>query len=127
MLPFFTLGTIEIPDHPVLVRELQMLERNAGTDKIDHPVGLRDDHCTVVSICCTMLTLNGDRPTPGVRAVHASPVGAYARQTPIAPPPKRGLPPAVGRPIVQASGGQGKMPKPWVRSGGGIDPNWRWR
>ena len=72
LLPFFTLGNIEIHDDPALLRELQMLERNAGTDKIDHPTGLRDDRCSALATAVCMLVLNDDHPTPGARAVQGS-------------------------------------------------------
>jgi hypothetical protein len=45
-LPLFTRGLVSIPDHPLLLRELRLLERRAtrsGRDTVDHGVGGSDD------------------------------------------------------------------------------------
>lgn len=45
-IPLFSTGKIEAPDHPILRRELMMLERRtraSGKDAIVHPNGLHDD------------------------------------------------------------------------------------
>jgi hypothetical protein len=45
-------GRVELPDHPVLVRELRDLERRrgrSGKDSVDHPRGLHDDVANVVA------------------------------------------------------------------------------
>ena len=48
MLPLFTRGLIELPDHPILLRELRLLERmpgRSGKDQVTHPRGVNDDLC----------------------------------------------------------------------------------
>ena len=50
-IPIFSTGKIEAPDHPVLRRELILLERRTrigGRDLITHPHGLHDDMANVV-------------------------------------------------------------------------------
>jgi Phage Terminase len=45
-IPLFTRGLVRLPDHPVLLRELRLLERQAhrgGKESIDHPRGGHDD------------------------------------------------------------------------------------
>lgn len=53
-LPHFARHAIELPDHPRLVRELRMLERQthrSGKDSIDHPRGGSDDHANALAGC----------------------------------------------------------------------------
>jgi phage shock protein PspC (stress-responsive transcriptional regulator) len=50
-LPLFTRGLVSRPDHPVLLRELRLLERTPtrmGKDQVTHPRGCHDDHATAV-------------------------------------------------------------------------------
>ena len=50
-LPTFARGSISLPDHAVLLRELKNLERRtsrSGRDSVSHPPGLHDDHCAAV-------------------------------------------------------------------------------
>jgi hypothetical protein len=50
-LPAFTRGTISIPDHQVLIRELRLLERRvarSGRDSVDHGASGSDDHANVL-------------------------------------------------------------------------------
>ena len=50
-LPSFARGSISLPDHAVLLRELKNLERRtsrSGRDSVSHPPGLHDDHCAAV-------------------------------------------------------------------------------
>jgi hypothetical protein len=50
-LAIFTRSHIELPDHPVLLRELRLLERQthrSGSDSISHPRGGHDDHANAV-------------------------------------------------------------------------------
>ena len=45
-LPLFTRGLVRIPDDPLLLRELRLLERRtarSGRDSVDHGVGGSDD------------------------------------------------------------------------------------
>ena len=45
-VPLFTRGLVRLPEHPVLLRELRLLERTVhrgGKDSIDHPRGGHDD------------------------------------------------------------------------------------
>jgi hypothetical protein len=47
MLPLFSQGTISIPNHPQLIRELRLLERRTsrmGADRVDHPTSGSDDY-----------------------------------------------------------------------------------
>jgi len=46
-VPLFTRGLVRLPDHPRLLRELRLLERQthrSGKDSVDHPRGGHDDH-----------------------------------------------------------------------------------
>ncbi|MGO8921407.1 MAG: terminase large subunit domain-containing protein, partial [Xanthobacteraceae bacterium] len=46
-VPLFTRGLVRLPDHPKLLRELRLLERQthrSGKDSVDHPRGGHDDH-----------------------------------------------------------------------------------
>jgi hypothetical protein len=50
-LPLFTREAVSLPDHPVLLRELRLLERSPtrlGRDQLMHPRGARDDYANVV-------------------------------------------------------------------------------
>jgi hypothetical protein len=54
-VPNFTRGVVEIPDLPILVRELKLLERRilpSGKEQVDHPVGGSDDFAN--SVCGAM-------------------------------------------------------------------------
>jgi hypothetical protein len=58
-LPLFTRGLVRLPDHPVLVRELRLLERVAhrgGKESIDHPRSGHDDYANAV--CGALHTLS---------------------------------------------------------------------
>jgi hypothetical protein len=49
-LPLWTRGAVRIPDHPVLLRELRLLERmptRMGKDQVVHPRGVHDDFANV--------------------------------------------------------------------------------
>jgi terminase large subunit-like protein len=49
-LPLWTRGAVRIPEHPVLVRELHLLERTPtrmGKDQVTHPRGVHDDYANV--------------------------------------------------------------------------------
>jgi hypothetical protein len=51
-LPHFARNTVEMPEHPRLIRELRMLERRthrSGKDSIDHPRGGSDDYANVLA------------------------------------------------------------------------------
>ena len=50
-LPLFMRGSVSLPDHPALLRELQLLERRAsrvGRDVIDHGRTGGDDHANAL-------------------------------------------------------------------------------
>lgn len=54
-LPLFTRGLVGLPDHPTLVRELRLLERQThrgGKDLVDHPRAQHDDYANA---CCGVL------------------------------------------------------------------------
>src|SRR5262249_29356561 len=49
-LPLWTRGQVRIPDHPILLRELRLLERmptRMGKDQVVHPRGCHDDFSNV--------------------------------------------------------------------------------
>lgn len=51
-LPYFMRGAVSMPNHPLLVRELRLLERRtsrSGKDSVDHGVGGSDDHANVLA------------------------------------------------------------------------------
>ncbi len=51
-LPYFMRGAISIPDQPILIKELRLLERRttlAGKDSIDHGRSGSDDHANVLA------------------------------------------------------------------------------
>jgi hypothetical protein len=50
-IPLFTRGLVRLPDHPKLLRELRLLERQthrSGRDSVDHPRNAIDDHANAV-------------------------------------------------------------------------------
>jgi hypothetical protein len=54
-VPLFTRGLVRLPDHPTLLRELRLLERQThrgGKDSVDHPRGQHDDYA---NSCCGVL------------------------------------------------------------------------
>ena len=58
-LTLFTRGAISIPDHPPLLRELRLLERQThrgGKDNIDHPKRGSDDLCNALCGCAATAT-----------------------------------------------------------------------
>jgi hypothetical protein len=58
-LPLFTRGAISIPDHPVLLRELRLLERQThrgGKDSVDHPKRGNDDFANALCGCAVHAT-----------------------------------------------------------------------
>jgi Phage Terminase len=59
VLPLFTRGLVRLPDHPTLLRELRLLERQAhrgGKESIDHPRGGHDDYAN--SLCGALRQLS---------------------------------------------------------------------
>jgi hypothetical protein len=61
-VPLFTRGIVRLPDHPQLLRELRLLERQthrSGRDTVDHPRGAQDDYSNSV---CGALHLVGAAP-----------------------------------------------------------------
>jgi hypothetical protein len=58
-IPLFTRGLVRLPDHPKLLRDLRLLERQthrSGRDSVDHPRGQNDDFS---NSCCGVLHLVG--------------------------------------------------------------------
>lgn len=50
-VPVFSRGAIEIPDIPILIRELKLLERRlqpSGREAVDHPTGGSDDYANAL-------------------------------------------------------------------------------
>jgi hypothetical protein len=66
----FTSGLVSIPDHPVLIRELRLLEQvNApgGRPKVTHPRGGHDDYATAVcGALCSLGHFHSYRPDFGL-------------------------------------------------------------
>lgn len=51
--PRFAQGLVELLDHPHLIRELKLLERQSrpgGKVRVDHPRGANDDHANVLAV-----------------------------------------------------------------------------
>ena len=62
LLPLFTRGLIELPDHPILLRELRLLERmpgRSGKDIVTHPRGCNDDFANAVAGAMRLLSRYG--------------------------------------------------------------------
>jgi hypothetical protein len=71
VIPLFTRGLVRLPNHPRLLRELRLLERQthrSGRDSVEHPRGQHDDYSNV---CCGALRLIGRAPV-GLSAVPMS-------------------------------------------------------
>ena len=54
-LPLFTRALVALPDHPVLLRELRLLERSPARlkrEQVTHPRGCHDD---LANVCCGVL------------------------------------------------------------------------
>jgi len=65
-LPLFSRGTVRLPDHPKLIRELRLLERSTsrmGRDSVDHPRGGSDDFANAA---CGALWLAAEEKKLGV-------------------------------------------------------------
>jgi hypothetical protein len=63
--PFFAQGRIGILDHPVLVRELKLLERRpqaGGRTRVDHPSGAHDDHANALALAAALAIGGGREP-----------------------------------------------------------------
>jgi hypothetical protein len=61
--PFFAQGRIALLDHPVLLRELKILERRpraGGRTLVDHPHGGHDDYANVLALAAAMVQDGGD-------------------------------------------------------------------
>lgn len=84
---FFAGYQIEIPDDPLLIRELRMLQRSArqgGRDVIDHAPGAHDDRANVAALVAVLAGRRGIRPaaTPILQSSrHMQVVGAPYRPT----------------------------------------------
>jgi hypothetical protein len=51
-LPFFMRGAVSVPNVPILIRELRLLERRvgrSGKDSVDHGASCSDDHANVLA------------------------------------------------------------------------------
>jgi hypothetical protein len=60
-LPLFTRGLVRLPDHPVLLRELRLLERQThrgGRDSVDHPRNGHDDYANALCGALRLLSNN---------------------------------------------------------------------
>jgi len=64
MLPRFMQGSVSIPNHSRLVRELRMLERRvhrSGRDTVDHPQNGSDDYANVLAGVVRLVGKDGKR------------------------------------------------------------------
>jgi hypothetical protein len=62
--PLFSRGAISLPNHPVLLRELRLLERRthrSGRDTVDHGLHGHDDHANAVLGCAALAMQRGYR------------------------------------------------------------------
>lgn len=69
LLPLFTTGRVEIPDHPTLRAELLALERRTsanGRDIIDHPPHGHDDCANAVALACYAARSVGTCDAPAI-------------------------------------------------------------
>jgi hypothetical protein len=58
LLPLFSRGLVSLPDHPVLLRELRLLERipgRIGKDQVTHPRNCHDDLANATCGCLRTL------------------------------------------------------------------------
>jgi hypothetical protein len=85
-LPHFTRGIVSIPDSPVLLRELRLLERKvakSGKDSIDHPKNGSDDFANALfgalNLCAPFKQkiFTGVVPYLGRAAMGYAPLGSY--------------------------------------------------
>lgn len=61
-LPLFSRRAISLPDHPALLRELRLLERQthrSGRDTVDHGRRGTDDHANATLGCAVLATKRG--------------------------------------------------------------------
>lgn len=72
--PLFAQGRIEVLDHPVLARELKMLERRprmGGRTLVDHATGHHDDHANALALAAALCARTLPRPIAGTPAALA--------------------------------------------------------
>ena len=125
-LPTFARGSISLPDHAVLLRELKNLERRtsrSGRDTVSHPPGLHDDHANAVFGCLRTAIRPQNGLTTGAFGVggrSATVLGAEWRNG-LPPPPGPWYPPAPP-PVARLHPiGAPQPPDPFPRSkSGGI-------
>jgi hypothetical protein len=77
--PLFAQGHIEILDHPLLIRELRMLERRpqaGGKDRVDHPRGQHDDHANALALAAATISAKPNGSGSGVLQLIVMPTSA---------------------------------------------------
>jgi hypothetical protein len=116
----FTRGLVRLPDHPRLLRELRLLERQthrSGRDTVSHPVGDVDDHANAVFGCLYYCA----QKKRGVKSYVYDPNGSFGATE---------VDPKTGRPIVppfesilsgshpnnRGIAGPGRNTEPWLDS-----------
>jgi hypothetical protein len=60
--PLFAQGRVELLDHPLLARELKLLERRpraGGKTIVDHPPGGHDDHANALGLAAALVAAQG--------------------------------------------------------------------
>lgn len=67
MIPEFSRGRVRIPNDPILVRELRLLERRvsrSGRDSVDHPTGAGSSDDRANALAGLLFKMGYARPTP---------------------------------------------------------------
>lgn len=103
-LPWLSQGMIEIHDHPRLIRELSILQRNPN-DKIDHPPGEHDDLVNSLAISIAMLATVKVKAMAG--GVPGTSLAERLGYIPIVDGKRKGLE------VVGSPRSNGGMSKPW--------------
>ena len=93
-LPYFMRGAIAIPNSPILIRELRLLERRvgrSGKDSVDHGAGGSDDYANVLAGAMWLLRdkVKEQIPVTGPGVVHGAPSPFRTFETAHRLPPDR--------------------------------------
>jgi hypothetical protein len=118
-LPHFTRGIVSIPDNPVLLRELRLLERKvakSGKDSVDHPKNGSDDFANALFGALNLCA-------PFKQKVYTGPVPYCGRASMAGNGSAPIIPPMPGTrhwaDLIQ-NGGSGSLPRSY-----GDHPGWR--
>ena len=81
LLPLVTMGRIDLPPDPELIKQAKLLERRRGAqgkDSVDHPVGAHDDRINAVALA--IAALPSERSWGDLPVLTGSRGEAYARR-----------------------------------------------